>query len=272
MKKSLSILGISMCAIPLLAVQTVHAEDGPLNADKTAQVQLTGGGTVTPPETNPYPPVGPNQPVTTFGISSASNLYFDPISLTAGKTTKDALYYSIDTQGTETPISNVANDGTLPDVPTTADGSGKPQAYTPGYSVTDLRGTGSGWTLSLQLGEFKDNPANSTHTIKGATLSFPSVNAITSDDVTYNSSLAPVAFAQTFAAGGASANLMSADTGKGMGYWEARYNSRELTYSDNSKSVVAPIQLTVPGDNYAGNYTADLTWTLADGGQQTPAN
>lgn len=259
MKTKTLVTGLLLSAVLVTTGQTAHAEETAQGLNKTgsANVELTpGSDIIVPPTTDPNPPTGPMLPVKDLGITSATDLYFDAISLTSTTTTRDALYIKSD----GTPISNVApKDGSLADIP--QDGT----AYVPGYSVTDRRGTGAGWNLTLTLGDFvEQNVAEgaTAHTLKGAQLSFPQVTSITTADA--SGSLAPSTVKQTFEAGGSAKVLMSAAKDQGMGLWEARYNSRELTLSNGTTTEKQPIQLSVPGNNYAGQYKATLTWDLAD--------
>lgn len=259
MKIKTLLSGLLLSAVMLSTGQIVQAEETAqgLNKTGTANVELTyGSDIVTPPQTEPYPPTGPMLPVQDLGITSATDLYFDAIALTSTTSTRDALYVKTD----GTPISNVApSGGSLADIPT--DGS----AYVPGYSVTDRRGTGAGWNLTLALGEFTEQnvaEGETAHTLKGAQLSFPQVTPNTTKDATDSS--APMTMNQTFDAGGVAKILMSAAKDQGMGLWEARYHSRALEISGGITTEVQPIQLSVPGNNYAGQYKATLTWNLAD--------
>lgn len=259
MKTKTLLAGLLLSAVILTAGQTAHAEEAAQGLNKTgsANVELTSGSDVMKPDPiQPSPPTGPMLPVKDLGITSATDLYFDAISLTSSTSTRDALYIKSD----GTPISNIAPDGgSLADIP--QDGT----AYVPGYSVTDRRGTGAGWNLTLTLGDFvEQNVAEgaTTHTLKGAQLAFPQVTPVTSADA--SGSLAPSTLSQTFDAGGSAKVLMSAAKDQGMGLWEARYNSRALTLSDGTTTEEQPIQLSVPGNNYAGQYKATLTWDLAD--------
>lgn len=234
---------------------TVAEEAQGLNKTGTANVQITAGSDViTPPSTDPYPSTGPMLPVKDLGITSATDLYFDAISLTSTTTTRDALYV----KSTGTPITNI---GVVDNTDIPKDDT----VYTPGYSVTDRRGTGAGWNLTLTLGDFVEQNVASDdteHTLKGAQLSFPEITPNTTKDAFH--SVAPTSFAKTFDAGGKAKVLMSAAKDQGMGLWEARYNSRALELSDGSTTEKKPIQLSVPGNNYAGQYQATLTWNLSD--------
>lgn len=258
MKTNTLVGGLLLSAVILTVGQTAQAEEAQgLTKTGSANVELTSGSDIVTPEpTEPYPPTGPMLPVKDLGITSATDLYFDAIALTSTTSKRDALY--VGTNGT--PISNVIPDGgSLAEVP--VDGS----AYVPGYSVTDRRGTGAGWNLKLTLGDFVEQnvaEGSTAHTLKGAQLSFPEVTPNTTKDAA--GSAAPVTFNKTFDAGGSAKVLMSAAKDQGMGLWEARYNSRALAVSGGTTEV-KPIQLSVPGNNYAGQYKATLTWDLADG-------
>lgn len=259
MKTKTFLTGLLLSTIILTVGQTAQAEETAQGLKKTgsANVELTSGTDVIKPDPiAPSPSTGPMLAVKDLGITSATDLYFDAISLTSATSTRDALYVKSD----GTPISNVIpKDGNLAEVP--VDGT----AYVPGYSVTDRRGTGAGWNLTLTLGDFveQDVAENATaHTLKGAQLSFPQVTPITSADA--SGSVAPTTSSPTIDAGGSAKVLMSAAKDQGMGLWEARYDSRELPLSDEKTTEVKPIQLSVPGNNYAGKYKATLTWDLAD--------
>lgn len=260
MKKLTILAGMTLCTCALMIGQAANAEDTYTNKTTTGNVTIVGGtDELKPTPPTPYPPTGPYKPVGELGISSATNLYFDDISLGSDKVTKQALYLDAGE-----PISNsVKSDGSYEfQIPTDS-----ADVYVPGYSVADRRGTGAGWNLTLQLGEFKQTNAltgETAHILRGATLSFPSVTPITVESANPSDNEIPTTTARTFEAGGDSAVLMNATKGQGKGLWEARYNSRELAYSNSSISTKAPIELTVPGDNYKGTYQANLTWSLAD--------
>lgn len=239
---------LSTCLIGMsLVSQHVFAEDTDTTKTGSANVELTAGTDEIIPTPPSEPSTGPYDKVGALGITSATNLYFDPIALNTDPATREALFLTKD----QTPISNVPNtNGQLE----TLDPS---NMYVPGYSVTDRRGTGAGWTLTTSLGEFKDE--SQTKTLKGATLSFASVTPITSK--TAGNPSAPTVSTPTLTAGGASSILMEAKKDTGLGIWEAQYPSRTL---DGVITQKAPITLYVPGDNYAGTYLATLTWNLND--------
>lgn len=274
MKKNKIITSLILTTGIVLAAEKIsYAADNDLNRERSANVEITEGSGGDANPIDPYPPTGPIVPVVgSLGISSATDLYFDAIPLSSSKVTRDALYLRKDNAtGEVSPISNITGEnGNLPEVPSDAN------TYVPGYSVIDTRGTGAGWTLTLTLGDFiQQNVASdaTAQTLKGATLSFPQVDAITNKDAVGVENKDPKVSAQILTAGDTSSKVLMAasNQGEGMGMWEARYHSRELTLSDDTVVAKAPIQLTVPGNNYAGVYKADLTWNLTDTPRATNA-
>ncbi len=260
MKKSFIIAGLVVSTGLLAVTQVAHAEEDGRTRSTTGNVNVVGGTTtIIPDPVEPFPGTGPYLEVGDLGISSATNLYFDDIELGSAESKRAALYLN---EGA--PITNKQDaDGEFTaDVPVDSR-----DVYVPGYSVSDRRGTGAGWNLTLQLGEFNQTDAvvgEEANVLRGATLSFPVVTPVTVATATTEADEVPTTRAVTFNAGGDSAVLMSAKVGQGKGLWEARYNSREITYVDGTNSVIAPVELTVPGDNYKGAYQANLTWTLSD--------
>lgn len=119
----------------------------------------------------------------------------------------------------------------------------------PNVQVTDKRGTGAGWNITVKSSEFKDT-TDSTHILKGAQINFPVGKVVASDST---NTAAPTAKAITVPADGLdnAQILMSADKDKGMGTWA------DVMTTDG-------ITLDIAGGAYAGSYNADLTWTLGD--------
>ncbi len=263
MKKSLILAGLVVSTGLLVGTQVAHAKEVD-SFGTTGNVNIVGGSEVITPEpVEPFPPTGPYQPVGPIGISSATDLYFDDIELGSAEAKRAALYLD-----NGVPITNkLDTDGKFEAIVLTD----SKDVYVPGYSVTDRRGTGDGWHLKLELDDFED-VGGSANVLRGASLFFPSVTPVTNETSTAGADEAPVALEVEVKAGGAAVILMTAEgkdeatgkPGQGKGLWEARYNSRELMYENGSTSTIAPIELTVPGDNYVGTYQANLTWTLSD--------
>lgn len=107
-------------------------------------------------------------------------------------------------------------------------------------TISDLRGTGAGWTLDAKISEFKT--ADSTpKTLRGAAFNLPQ-GVLTSDNP---AALPPTANALTLNT--ELQTIITAGTDTGMGQWEQDY---------------AQASLVVPSGNHAGKYQADLEWIL----------
>lgn len=127
--------------------------------------------------------------------------------------------------------------------------------------VSDRRTVGSGWDLSVQLGEFINQ--DPTAEVKAQKLTGVNLEMIILDELLANkgnTNIAPTKHDITIDAGGDSANLLTAaaDTeeisGIGRGSWLGKFADGSTEPETN---------LFVPGGNYDGNYQADLTWTLS---------
>lgn len=114
-------------------------------------------------------------------------------------------------------------------------------------SVTDLRGTNTGWTLGVaQDGQLK-NAATLNKELTGAQLTISDVTVL-SESV----AAAPeTADKVTLDPEGAVSVIMSAKNSQGAGEWIAEMNN---------------VQLTVPGKTVKDpvSYTTTLTWSLSD--------
>lgn len=110
-------------------------------------------------------------------------------------------------------------------------------------TVTDARGTGAGWTLTAQLGNF-NNTANSGWSMSTGTtkVTYAGTDTQLGDAPTVNSA--------TLNAGGDAAAVMTANAGAGLGAWSAEVSDPVL-----NTGTVKPM-LT--------KQTATITWNLAD--------
>lgn len=119
--------------------------------------------------------------------------------------------------------------------------------------VTDVRGTWTGWKISVkQNAQFK----NGEKELKDAELSMNEGEMISYNDQGH----APDAVNQIILGNiGSEYEVISASANQGMGTWLYRFGSDE---SSGSQAV----QLSVPGSSvkYAGQYSTKLTWTLKD--------
>lgn len=110
--------------------------------------------------------------------------------------------------------------------------------------VSDNRATGEGWTLQVNLeDDFKDGE----NILKGAELSYPkgTVDSEKGSQATAPSTSNAVVVNKT------ANTVMAAKKGEGVGTWADTFAKDEVT-------------LKVPGGNIAGNYSANIVWTLTD--------
>lgn len=129
------------------------------------------------------------------------------------------------------------------------------QTYTtntdrPHVQVTDVRGSGQGWTLQVSATAFTEEvDEETTRELKGAAITLPGGEIQTTlgnpstNPNTYEVELNTTA--QT---------IMDAEVDAGMGTWASKFNTDG-------------VELYVPAGNYAGDYTAELTWTLSNAPQ-----
>ena len=112
--------------------------------------------------------------------------------------------------------------------------------------VTDRRGTGAGWKLTVKTSAFtdKDEP---TKVLKGASIAFPQGEIISSDG---SQSPAPTVFASTIIVPNENAqSFMEAEAKTGLGSWMNVMQSSD-------------VKLKIPAGNLKGDYTATLEWSL----------
>ncbi|EPD6279627.1 WxL domain-containing protein [Listeria monocytogenes] len=143
---------------------------------------------------------------------------------------------------------------------------------TPYAQISDVRGTNTGWTLSVTGSAFKDS-STPAKTIPGAELTIPkstvsSATSIAQAPTGYDS----VTISMT---GGAAVPVMAAkdmqtatptnfNDDQGMGTWTDSFGSQAVSATDTSKPKLSIPKNVVVAD---GTYQSTLTWTLSD----TPA-
>ncbi|EAD5296697.1 WxL domain-containing protein [Listeria monocytogenes] len=143
---------------------------------------------------------------------------------------------------------------------------------TPYAQISDVRGTNTGWTLSVTGSAFKDS-STPAKTIPGAELTIPksTVSSATS------TAQAPTGYDSVTIsmAGGAAVPVMAAkdmqtatptnfNDDQGMGTWTDSFGSQAVSATDTSKPKLSIPKNVVVAD---GTYQSTLTWTLSD----TPA-
>ncbi|EAC4171729.1 WxL domain-containing protein [Listeria monocytogenes] len=143
---------------------------------------------------------------------------------------------------------------------------------TPYAQISDVRGTNTGWTLSVTGSAFKDS-STPAKTIPGAELTIPksTVSSATS------TAQAPTGYDSVTISmtGGAAVPVMAAkdmqtatptnfNDDQGMGTWTDSFGSQAVSATDTSKPKLSIPKNVVVTD---GTYQSTLTWTLSD----TPA-
>ncbi|WP_203579094.1 WxL domain-containing protein [Listeria monocytogenes] len=143
---------------------------------------------------------------------------------------------------------------------------------TPYAQISDVRGTNTGWTLSVTGSAFKDS-STPAKTIPGAELTIPksTVSSATS------TAQAPTGYVSVTISmtGGAAVPVMAAkdmqtatptnfNDDQGMGTWTDSFGSQAVSATDTSKPKLSIPKNVVVAD---GTYQSTLTWTLSD----TPA-
>ncbi|HBN5043161.1 TPA: WxL domain-containing protein [Listeria monocytogenes] len=143
---------------------------------------------------------------------------------------------------------------------------------TPYAQISDVRGTNTGWTLSVTGSAFKDS-STPAKTIPGAELTIPksTVSSATS------TAQAPTGYDSVTISmtGGAAVPVMAAkdmqtatptnfNDDQGMGTWTDSFGFQAVSATDTSKPKLSIPKNVVVAD---GTYQSTLTWTLSD----TPA-
>lgn len=200
--------------VGVASATAVSAEEaGP--AKSQATVEITPGDTTTPVD-----PIDPTDPPTgqigNLTIDHVSSLDFGSFQLQSGA------------------ITLTANQNSDKD---------------PNVQVTDKRGTGDGWALTVaQTQEFKSAEG---HTLAGAKLTLPAGNLLTNN--VNNKDNAPST--KSVVVNAEPNVVMVAANGQGLGTWADQFARENTT-------------LEIPSGNYAGSYESELTWTLANAPQE----
>jgi len=221
----------------LVCGTAVHAAD---DTETHLGYQEGGGNTIKPldplgPEpTKPVEPIDPTDPLGppagtggSLSLDFASSFQFGNQAIT----TSNRTYYALAQEYTD--FDGIKKTG-------------------PNYvQVSDVRGTGKGWQLSVkQNGQFQTAAAQE---LSGAELVLKNGEMVSNLSSTY----APTATDTITLPLSTEIDVINAETDKGIGTWLYRFGSDE-TSGGNS------VQLTVPGKavKYAKQYQTSLTWSL----------
>ena len=237
MLKKIQLFSLLLLIFPAFtSITRVHADE----TDTHLNYQSGGGQAVKPLDpllpdpTRPVSPVDPTDPAGpptgtggSLSLDFASSMQFGNQAIS----TKNETYYA------------------LPQEYTDFDGTKKKG---PNYvQVTDVRGTGAGWQLSVkQNGQFQTSEAQK---LVGAELRFKNGGMISNLSSTY----APGGNETIVMPLDTEINVVNASSEQGIGTWLYRFGSDEASGGSS-------VQLTVPGSSvkYAKKYQTSLTWSL----------
>lgn len=126
----------------------------------------------------------------------------------------------------------------------------------PFVQVTDRRGTGAGWNLTVQASSFSTGGSGLQESLPGAELTFTDGEAVSR----LSSLLAPdVNNSIVVNTGGDATPVTTAIPGKGLGSWVTRWLKEEGADTNSKVELTVPQAAATPG-----SHTSTLTWTLTD--------
>jgi WxL domain surface cell wall-binding len=143
--------------------------------------------------------------------------------------------------GTITGTAGIAIDpGSAPSFTDTLSGSDQTVSYQPNLTVTDARGTGAGWHLTVAATALSDGTHSLSQSITGVNESCVSGSTCT---LPTNSVSLPVSMASS------GSSFYSSASGYGLG-----------------KVAVNPtVSVAIPGNSYAGSYSSTVTFATVAG-------
>ncbi|HWB22441.1 MAG TPA: WxL domain-containing protein [Gaiellaceae bacterium] len=138
--------------------------------------------------------------------------------------------------------------GTTASVTDTLDGSDQSVNYTLPLTMNDLRGTGAGWNLTMTSTTF----TNGTQTLGTSASSIASVAAVCTAGGSCSNASNSISYPLTVPAAAtapAAVKVFNAAASTGMGRF----------------TITPSINVSIPGNSYAGSYTSTLTIAAVSG-------
>jgi hypothetical protein len=252
-QKFILIMGVGLLVLLPLSVQaddTTSSETLPpqTNTSKSS-VGLTPGDPTEPHELlrNIW---HPTKHVGALTLDAVTGFYFSDITLSSYGEEAYAIVARDKINGEKPPIDTGLGD----------------RGYTLGAQVTDVRGTGAGWTLTASVSKFTAGEK----ILKGAIFSFP-VSSVYSDRFSDEEDAPPTSKEAIFDTPNVELPILVAEADTGLGSWLIHFGSddRGINYpwhmdkNGNFHRYGGP-SLYVPQGNLAGNYVAAITWSLRD--------
>lgn len=134
--------------------------------------------------------------------------------------------------------------------------------------VTDLRGTGAGWTLSAKMtSQFTDT---ASHSLDGATIDFTNTAAASKSGTvvpTTVTSASQLSYTTANNVGGNLVVIAKAATNEGMGVSAIRFGDTARHNAAQTVTADKSVKLTIPAATqvYSSTYNATIQWTLTVG-------
>ncbi|WP_010052766.1 WxL domain-containing protein [Carnobacterium maltaromaticum] len=252
-QKFILIMGVGLLVLPTLSVQaddTTSSETlPPQNNTSKSSVGLTPGEPTEPHELL-LDIWHPTKHIGSLTIDAVTGFKFSEITLSSYGKEVYAIVARDEVNGETPPIDTGLLD----------------RGYTLAAQVTDVRGTGAGWTLTASISDFSDGEKK----LKGAIFSFP-VSAVYSDRFSEEEEAAPISKEAVFDTSNVELPILVAEPDTGLGSWIIFFDTddRGISYpwlmdkNGNFHRYGGP-SLYVPSGNLAGNYVAAITWSLRD--------
>jgi hypothetical protein len=149
--------------------------------------------------------------------------------------------FALGVTGTITGTAGIALDpGTAPTFTDTLNGADQTVTYQPGLTVTDARGSGTGWHLTVAATNLTDGTHNLSQSISAVSQSCASGSTCT---LPTNSVALPVA----------------------MGSSGTSFYSSAAAYGLGKLAVNPTVSVAIPGNAYAGSYASTVTFAAVAG-------
>lgn len=149
--------------------------------------------------------------------------------------------FALGVTGTITGTAGIAlNPGSAPSFTDTLSGADQTVTYQPGLTVTDARGTGAGWHLTVSATNLTDGTHSLSQSVSAVSQACSSGSTCT---LPTNSVTLPVAI------GTSGSSFYSAASGAGLG----------------QVAVNPTVSVAIPGNSYAGSYSSTVTFAAVAG-------
>ena len=126
----------------------------------------------------------------------------------------------------------------------------------PFVQVSDRRGTGAGWNLTVQATPFTSDGLGLQESLPGAKLTFTDGEAVSRINPIFAPNVADSIEVNT---NNEATRVATATSGEGVGSWVTRWLKEEGADTNSKVALTVPQAAATPG-----SHTSTLTWTLTD--------